>query len=603
MAKRPKMVGWFDPPLLASTAVRVAISHVFGEFVDRRESMAAARELDHRAIDPVHRYAAEPGQPFWFDFVADTGEGFNPTFAIARLLAEPELEVAGAEGKLPMGRLLVMGGDQVYPTASRIEYQERLVAPFDEARRGVVWPPGVKPDVYAVPGNHDWYDGLSSFLGVFARRRKRDEWAAERGGREVGGRATQQTRSYFALQLPHGWWLWGADIQLSGYIDQPQIDFFTHVANSWMDEGSKLIICTGQPTWTHVDPANPKPVFENFSYFERLAGISSRKGHRLCAVLTGDSHHYARFVETRGDRSECHYVTAGGGGAFLHPTHHLRTKTFDWDYPPPGIPPIGGQAKYTRTFDLRKVFPDEGTSRRLAWRNFLFAFINWSYALTLGAGCLFFAWLLHAQASMIDSTLMGVLARPSIADAAWAYVRLVFISPWPPILVLLGFGGYYYLSAFRPKRKRLVAGGVHTAVHAGVVVLVSCLLAQAFAAVPAASLPGWLAPYWKPTDAVLPNAVLILAIGVVGGFLSATIAGFYFMLSLNWFGVHWNEAFSALAIQDHKCFLRLCIRPDGTAEIYPIGLDKVPREPRSGPLQRPKLEPHLIEKDVKIGRA
>jgi hypothetical protein len=36
------MVGWFDPPRLVATTIRVAISMVFGEFADRRKILAAA---------------------------------------------------------------------------------------------------------------------------------------------------------------------------------------------------------------------------------------------------------------------------------------------------------------------------------------------------------------------------------------------------------------------------------------------------------------------------------------------------------------------------------------------------------------------------------
>src|SRR5258706_15599224 len=97
MPKRPAMVGGYDPPRLISIAVRVAISTVFGEFVDRREAMAAAREIDPNKLDPAHNYQsrAEPNGDFWFDFVADCGDGWNPTYAIARLLAKPELTCVG----------------------------------------------------------------------------------------------------------------------------------------------------------------------------------------------------------------------------------------------------------------------------------------------------------------------------------------------------------------------------------------------------------------------------------------------------------------------------------------------------------------------------
>src|SRR5262249_3143996 len=149
-------------------------------------------------------------------------------------------------------------GDEVYPTASREAYRTRLIDPYDTAAKGQPWP-AEPPDLYAVPGNHDWYDGLLAFLGLFCRRRNEDPWAPGRPGRIVGGRATQQTRSYFAIRLPHDWWLWGADIQLEGYIDQPQIDFFSHVAQRWMKPGSRLILCTGMPNWAYVDPRDPAP--------------------------------------------------------------------------------------------------------------------------------------------------------------------------------------------------------------------------------------------------------------------------------------------------------------------------------------------------------
>lgn len=52
--------------------------------------------------------------------MSDLGDGFNPTYALATLLAEEKLDLAGGTGdgeSVPTqrGRLLVMGGDQVYP--------------------------------------------------------------------------------------------------------------------------------------------------------------------------------------------------------------------------------------------------------------------------------------------------------------------------------------------------------------------------------------------------------------------------------------------------------------------------------------------------------
>ena len=67
--------------------------------------------------------ALSPGNTFhdfskneelWIDYVSDLGDGFNSTYTVAHLLAQPEVDVNG--DKLKRGNILVMGGDAVYPT-------------------------------------------------------------------------------------------------------------------------------------------------------------------------------------------------------------------------------------------------------------------------------------------------------------------------------------------------------------------------------------------------------------------------------------------------------------------------------------------------------
>lgn len=581
--RRQPMVRWFNPPRLVAISIRVAISTVFGEFADRREALATARAINSTAIDPAYDYSGEAQeQDFWFDFAADTGDGWNPTYAMARLLAEPILDISGFKESLPRGRFLVLGGDEVYPTASRETYQNRIVGPFNEAAAGK-FDPQHPPHLYAVPGNHDWYDGLLAFLGLFCRRRNADEWTTTRPGRGFGGRLTQQTRSYFAIKMPHDWWLWGADIQLSGYIDQPQIDFFSHVASKWMAPGSRLILCTGQPNWAYVDTNNPNPQFTNFSYLASLADLAKKK-HRLCLALTGDSHHYSRYLE-----GACSYITAGGCGAFLHPTHHLEEKIFDWPYPPPGTPQKAG-ATYRRQFQFARdkvsnnpaIFPDKRTSYGLAFRNIAFAALNWQYTAVVAGFYALFAWVLHAQAVYTGTSLTAVLAPtelPSFLDSVRAYFSLALISPWPFTLALSSFVGYYYLADF-PSYGRVIVGALHGFVQSMVVIATTCALARFFAG--------------------MPDGYFIVFSGIICGVLSATIFGLYLLLSLNLFGKHWDEAFSSLRIQNYKNFLRLRIRPDGRLSVYPIGLKSVPREPLSGPLRNRPLHPHLIETPIDI---
>ena len=580
MAGRARMTGWYDPPRLVSIALRVAVSTVFGEFADRREAVAAARAIDPAALDPACDYRGKAAAgAFWLDFVADTGDGWNSTYAIARLLAAPSLAVAGLGEALPPGRVLIMGGDQVYPTPSRDLYREKLVAPFDAAARQAGAGGG---HLYAIPGNHDWYDGLSAFLGLFCARRAATAFGAARRGRLIGGRETRQTRSYFALALPHGWWLWGIDVQLAGYIDQPQVDFFSHVARQWMEPGSRLILCTGQPDWAYVDPADlSRGSFRNFDYIESIARLAHRR-HRLCLVLTGDSHHYARYTE-----AGVNYVTAGGGGAFLHPTHQLADKSFAWPYPPPNQDP-GHGGPYRREFAIAAgaagrpaLFPPRRTSRRLAWRNLLFWYFNPAYAATLAFLYAVFAWLLHGNARIAGADLPAFLAR---GDSFWSgvagYVSLVAATPWSTILILAAAGGYVYFADFYPARKRLFAGLLHALAQGCAILAASVALAR--------YLPGaehsWL---------------LILAIGLCSGIVASTVMGAYLLFCLNLFGRHWNEAFSALRIEGFKNFLRLRIAPDGSLTVFPIGLTAVPRDD-GGTLRNPPLRPHLIEPPLRL---
>ena len=119
----------------------------------------------HKMVGGVDvRYSEE--EELWFDWIADTGDGANATYTVARSLAQPVLEVraddyrqhkvfqkldkppathkAKREGiennkdehfniNLPRGKFFVIGGDLAYPTANEDEYNKRLFRPFEYA--------------------------------------------------------------------------------------------------------------------------------------------------------------------------------------------------------------------------------------------------------------------------------------------------------------------------------------------------------------------------------------------------------------------------------------------------------------------------------------
>jgi hypothetical protein len=618
MREKKAMAGWFDPGLLVQTGIRAAISTVFGQFADRREAIAAANAVAARPADAEFDYAARhDGGDFWIDYLADTGDGWNPTYAVARLVSGESIELNGTS--LPRGRLLVLGGDQVYPTASIEEYDSRFRYPFDEAYA----PGGVPrwtaeseeaPDLYAIPGNHDWYDGLSAFFGLFCRRRvaQPGELGVGRRGAVIAGRQTRQTRSYFAVKLPGNWWLWGTDSQLEGYIDQPQIDYFVHAASTWMDLGSKLIICVADPSWAYVDPANPEKKFSSFSYLERIASRAVRAadpdvpddpdagtpmGHQLKLVLTGDSHHYARYVDSDDSampgEPERHYVVCGGGGAFLHPTHQLQDVEFTTRYPRPGVE--GEEGSYRRAFRIankvgapseKAVYPSAAVSRKMTAGNLLFAFRNWKFTALLFAAYLLFNWMLdfNARSSAERETLTGMLNGPATFGGAFLeYLKLLIVSPWPVLLMAIAFGGYYYFAdSPRSNWKRVGIGSAHAVWQFAVVTVTIILVVRAVDGT-------------GPVHAALSVLLATLASAVA----SATAFGIYLFVMLFFFKKHANEGFSSLQIEGFKSFLRLRIGSDGALTLYPIGLETVPKDDAETPAD-PPLSPHLIEGPIRI---
>ena len=303
--------------------------------------------------------------------MADTGDGFDPTFTMVSLLAAPRVDVlppagtqnteqAGAPAagptSLPRGRALVLGGDEVYPVSSTRNYEDRLKSLMRAA-----WEPGAlaaderEPAVYALPGNHDWYDGLTAFLRVFAQRRM------------VGGWRSEQTRSYFAVKLPAHWWLVGVDTQLGTYLDGPQLEYFRRNLSAHLEPGDGVVVCAPTPTWVHTAEDDPD-AFNSLHFFEHEvvrshtddSGLTRPTGASVRLWLTGDRHHYARYAEDATTGTPRQLVTCGLGGAYLAETHRLPERLV---LPAPGSKMAS--ADEPATFDLATRWPGVAQSRRL----------------------------------------------------------------------------------------------------------------------------------------------------------------------------------------------------------------------------------------------
>jgi hypothetical protein len=571
LAKYPKMAAWFNPVLLVRLLWRVILSDVFGQYADRRlivaaldtatpeELFARARKfmLDQNNTE-IWTFTPDQEGAVWIDFVADLGDGFDATYAMASLLAQEKLEVGGHV--LPRGRLLVMGGDQVYPRAAPETYRKQLRDPYDWAFPDP-YPRSQKgPPVYAIPGNHDWYDGLVLFLALFAREQHM----------HLGGWRTHQRRSYFALQITKDWWLWAMDAQLDDDVDQPQRDYFVAIAKR-MDENSKIILCGPEPGWlyTHKQGSKSLSVIDFIGWM----ALNAHRGLSVPLVLSGDTHHYSRY---EGDDHLTQFITSGGGGAFLHSTHQVEP-TIDLDRRSEGFSWLDGKVKkLTLGRDSatgnEAVYPSKADSIRMLAGNFAFVGLNPGFAFVLGT----IYWLL------------------SLLAARWP-IDMLYVAP---ALLVGGFflytknqeGGGWKIFGVSAINGLVHALALFTVIHG-----VQWLLGEWFASTP-----------WVRLSFFLHAAAMIVLGGVVAGFLF----GVYLYVTSRWLHINHNDAFSSMRRDSHRNLLRLRIKDD-TVTVYPVGLDRSParhewrRNSEIDPLA-PKyvpatpLAPHLIEAPVTI---
>ena len=583
LRKYPKMTSWFSPTLLSKLLWRVVVSEYFGQYADRRLIVAALdpvkkEELWDRArgfypkSDLTNPEFRRPTQfepidgAIWVDFVADLGDGFDPTYAVASLLAKDQLKLKNYEKPLPRGQMLVMGGDEVYPNADVDFYTKQTFQPYGWAFPDLAPKDLHGPPVFAIPGNHDWYDGLVLFLAYFTR---------EKPHTHVGGWRAWQRRSYFAVQLTEKWWIWGMDAQLADDVDQPQKDYFEAIAEKLVPD-SKVILCGPEPGWLYTLQANNK----SLSVIDNIAWSAHRHKADIPIVLSGDTHHYSRYSGNDGTQ----FITSGGGGAFLHPTHQLQNKVA-LDRSTQNREWLAGKAStlnLTSAPDgnhtdngIESCFPTKTESLELLKGSFKFGRLNPEFCKLLGV--IYF--------------LSAGLTLGLFPDS------LVLI----PALFFLGFWGYTKRQEGNSRKVAWVSL-CNAVVHSGLAIGAALIFLRLNAHLP--DFFGWRIP------SLLIWLIEMSAVGtIIGGYLFGVYL--YYTSKLAWLNLNHNDAFSSMRLESYKNFLRIRIT-DEEVQIFPIGLKDVParsqwkfndKQTPSNPsvyIPEIELEPHLIEGPIVI---
>jgi len=266
------------------------------------------------------------------------------------------------------------------------------------------------------------------------------------------------------------------------------MDYFRGVG---LEPGDHVILVTGKPSWIKVSPDEVPESYKNLHYFKDK--VVREAGARVQVTLTGDLHHYCRYEAD--DHSQL--ITAGGGGAYLFPTHTMPEKLALPDEP----------VSYTRA----ARWPGRESSERMAWGAL-------RMPLLAPGLCLIIA-LLHASfAAALFAALDG--------DSGFLVVALI------GLFTLGSLSGY---AAFEKPLPKFLAGAAHTALQlapAAAIAIVAELAVDANG--------GWAT----------------LAVGLTAGAIGYLVGGLAFGLYLvalhRSAPKHANEAFSCQSIPDWK---------------------------------------------------
>ncbi|CAN6466743.1 unnamed protein product [Victoria cruziana] len=618
----------------------ISVTLFVGRF-DMRMMQAAMSKVNDQNEDLLYDHFREKDD-FWFDFMCDTGDGGNSSYTVARLLAQPSIKAKGNGLKcsLPRGKLLLIGGDLAYPNPSSFSYERRFFRPFEYALQPPPWykpehiavnkpeiPCGLSdlkqydgPQCFVIPGNHDWFDGLHTFMRYICHK----SW--------LGGWFLPQKKSYFALQLPHSWWIFGLDQALHCDIDVYQFKFFAELIKNKVGENDSVIVVTHEPNWL-LD-----------WYWKETSG--KNVSHLICDYLkgrcklrmAGDLHHYMRHSFVPGDNpvNVQHLLVNGCGGAFLHPTHVFSN-----------FKKLCGT-----TYECKAAYPSYEDSSRIALGNILkFRRKNWQFDVIGGVVYFILVFSMFPQCNLDhifrDDTWSGHLNNffSTMWQSFTDMLEHSYVSPMGILALLIT--AFLFIPSKMSIKRRVVLGVLHVSVHVIAAVLLMLLLELGIETCVRHRLLGtagyhtlyewyrsvenehfpdptglrkrieeWTFGFYPACikylmsafdvpevmavtrnsicrtgmesisrgQAIIYYASIFLYFWVFSTPVVSLVFGSYLYLCINWLHIHFDEAFSSLRIANYKAFTRFHITKGGDLNVYTLAVDKVPKEWELDPL-------------------
>jgi uncharacterized membrane protein HdeD (DUF308 family) len=248
---------------------------------------------------------------FSFIVIGDPGEGDPSQHA----LRDQVLAVAGKEAV----KFVVIASDVVYPFGAMRDYEANFYLPLK----------GVAKPIYAVPGNHDWFNALDGFAAnllepsvaraaIEARVDADLSLSSTRGDRldrliNDAARlrslyrvpAAQQFGPFFEIHT-NGFSLIAIDTGIERGVDDRQFAWLQ--AALGRARGAFIMAILGHPFYSS---GREQQGDESFARVRELL-----RAHDVRVVMAGDTHDFEYYRHTQGAGTQHHFVN-GGGGAYL----------------------------------------------------------------------------------------------------------------------------------------------------------------------------------------------------------------------------------------------------------------------------------------------
>jgi uncharacterized membrane protein HdeD (DUF308 family) len=330
---------------LPLTAILIAVNSIWGfSWYFNSENWASGvwQEITKERVDPWRKHMTEDAEKdalargiapekvfalapdgvndtgdFSFVVIGDTGEGDASQWSLHdQLIAASNREAV---------KFLVLSSDVIYPDGKMRDYESNFYLPFK----------GFTKPIYAIPGNHDWFDANEGFnanflepgaanLALKARlaedlktdlitndRRFADLIAKAKTLREYYGISNGLQRSPFFEMHTAGFSLIAADTGIMRTMDQREQAWF-EAALGRAGSNFKLVVL-GHPFYVagkyqgSGDPA-----------FNAIHEILRR--HQVDIAMAGDTHDFEFYREkylANGQETQMLNFVNGGGGAYL----------------------------------------------------------------------------------------------------------------------------------------------------------------------------------------------------------------------------------------------------------------------------------------------